>query len=58
MPRTINGEDVRFRAYCLWEKHGRPEGREVFFWAMAERELRGEASGLPASQTPPALPGR
>jgi len=58
MPRTISGEDVRFRAYCLWEKHGRPEGREVFFWAMAERELRGEASGLPASQTPTVLPGR
>jgi hypothetical protein len=58
MPRTISGEDIRFRAYCLWEKHGRPEGREVYFWAMAERELRGEASGLPASQTPPVLPGR
>jgi hypothetical protein len=58
MPRTVNGEDIRFRAYCLWEKHGRPEGREVFFWAMAERELRGEASALLASQTPPVLPGR
>ncbi|MFO0897708.1 MAG: DUF2934 domain-containing protein [Pirellulales bacterium] len=52
MPRAVNPDDVRLRAYCLWEKHGRPEGREVYFWAMAERELRGEASATLAS--PPA----
>jgi hypothetical protein len=49
VPRSVSGDDVRFRAYCLWEKHGRPEGREVYFWAMAERELRGEASPSPAA---------
>ena len=26
-----------------------PEGREVYFWAMAERELRGEAAVGPSS---------
>jgi hypothetical protein len=48
VPRTANPDDVRLRAYCLWEKNGCPEGREVYFWAMAERELRGEAAADPS----------
>ncbi|QJP12983.1 DUF2934 domain-containing protein [Starkeya sp. ORNL1] len=28
---------VRIRAYQLWENAGRPEGRDVEFWLMAER---------------------
>jgi|HubBroStandDraft_2_1064218.scaffolds.fasta_scaffold305978_2 Protein of unknown function (DUF2934) len=32
-------EDIRARAYRLWEKAGKPEGRDEEFWHRAEREL-------------------
>lgn len=33
---------VRDRAYSLWEKAGRPMGREHEFWALASMEIEGE----------------
>jgi hypothetical protein len=33
-------EQIRRRAYQLWEQHGRPEGRDVQFWLRAKDELR------------------
>lgn len=30
---------VKARAYELWERAGRPEGRHAEHWAQAEREL-------------------
>jgi len=35
-------KDVMNRAYEIWERHGRPEGREDEFWALAQQELRNE----------------
>jgi hypothetical protein len=35
-----NEEQVRDRAYGLWELAGWPEGRENEFWLEAERELQ------------------
>jgi hypothetical protein len=32
---------IRQRAYELWERDGRPEGRDDVHWAEAEREIRG-----------------
>jgi hypothetical protein len=32
---------IRQRAYELWERDGRPEGRDDVHWAQAEREIRG-----------------
>jgi hypothetical protein len=32
-------EQVRQRAYALWEEEGRPEGREQDHWQRAEEEL-------------------
>ena len=55
---TNNIEDeVRRRAYELWEQYGRPEGGEEEFWLKAEREIkeakdvdrRGPDSSTPAS---------
>ncbi|MBB3999415.1 DUF2934 domain-containing protein [Aureimonas pseudogalii] len=44
---TGNLEDstrrVRDRAYFLWEKAGRPCGREHEFWARASLEIEGES---------------
>ena len=56
--------EVVHRAYELWEKAGKPEGRDQEFYHQAERELRGNlktpkllkdfrSSTVPA---PPELP--
>jgi hypothetical protein len=40
---TKNGapveDDIRARAYSLWEEAGHPEGDGVEFWLRAERDL-------------------
>ena len=38
----IPKDEIRERAYDLWERHHRPDGFELEFWFMAERELRSE----------------
>jgi DUF2934 family protein len=35
-------EQIRERAYQLWEKLGRPEGRAEEFWHLAEQDLVNE----------------
>lgn len=48
---TNNVEDeVRRRAYELWEQYGRPEGGEEEFWLKAEREIKQEKG---FDRTPP-----
>jgi hypothetical protein len=42
MSRIDRDEEVRRRAYFLWEKAGRPQGSEHHFWAEAAREIEGE----------------
>lgn len=39
---AIPFEQIRERAYELWERNHRPEGFEMQFWLLAERELRAE----------------
>jgi hypothetical protein len=34
---------IRSHAYQLWEKAGRPEGRDAEFWHAAEVELNAES---------------
>jgi hypothetical protein len=48
--RNETQDQVRQRAYQLWEQHGRSEGHEVEFWHQAERELKGEASSSDTSR--------
>jgi len=33
-------EQIRKRAFELWEQVGKPEGREDEFWHQAQRELQ------------------
>ena len=33
-------DDIAFAAYCLWEEHGRPAGRDLNHWLQAETLLR------------------
>jgi hypothetical protein len=35
-------DEIRERAYDLWDRHHRPDGYELEFWFMAERELKQE----------------
>jgi hypothetical protein len=35
-------DDIRTRAYKLWEAAGKPEGRMDEFWYEAERQLKAE----------------
>lgn len=35
-------QQVRERAYALWEQAGKPEGKADDYWQQAEREIGGE----------------
>jgi hypothetical protein len=41
-PET-NDHEVRARAYDIWEREGRPEGRHDEHWRQAQQELAGKA---------------
>lgn len=43
-------EEVEHRAYELWEREGRPEGRDIEHWLTAERQLLG--ADVQVTQTP------
>lgn len=42
MSRDISEQELRERAYALWEARGRPEGSATDDWALAEIELKAE----------------
>jgi hypothetical protein len=52
---------IREKAYELWERAGRPEGRDVEFWHAAKHELEAEppavkeggGSADPSPKAPP-----
>ncbi|WHO77157.1 DUF2934 domain-containing protein [Rhizobium sp. BT03] len=50
-PAANREEEIRKRAYSLWEKEGRPEGQHRHHWSLAEHEL--DAQG--ATGNPPDL---
>lgn len=39
-PRHVTYEDIRAKAYQLWEQKGRPQGAEQQCWHEAEQQLR------------------
>ena len=43
-PAAPSLEEIRHRAYSIWECAGRPADREVAHWLEAEAEVRGERS--------------
>ncbi|MCK1284660.1 DUF2934 domain-containing protein [Bradyrhizobium sp. 44] len=53
MPEPTD-HDIRERAHWLWERAGKPEGREEEFWHAAEQELRNEDKSNPM-RTPDTL---
>jgi hypothetical protein len=51
---AADAETIRQRAYELWERDGRPEGRDTEYWLRAEAALVQEAgAGL---ESPPGRP--
>ena len=50
-------EQIRNYAHQLWEKAGRPEGRDMEFWHAAEVELNA-ASESPDAPTETAQPNK
>jgi hypothetical protein len=51
MTREIDENEIRQRAYRLWETEGRPEGRAADHWAAAEAELREKAETNPLTRS-------
>ena len=47
-------QEIRERARQIWERHGKPDGRDDEFWHMAEQELRNEDRSNPL-RTPDTL---
>lgn len=54
----IPEEAIRMRAYDIWEREGRPDGRDFEHWVQARIELDAEVVGLQPqrSAAPPAPP--
>ena len=44
--------EIQVRAYQIWEREGRPNGREHEHWLMAETEILGPKSGKKAVRDP------
>lgn len=41
--------DIATAAYLAWERDGRPEGRDLHYWAEAETRLRAAGGGTAAA---------
>ena len=46
--REITNDLIALRAYNLWEQQGRPDGREVANWLLAESQLKQEVQSFTA----------
>ncbi|TXM72473.1 DUF2934 domain-containing protein [Methylobacterium sp. WL12] len=44
LTNDITFERIRERAFELWDRNHRPEGLDIRFWLLAERELGVEAA--------------
>ena len=49
---------VRDRAYDLWGRAGKPQGKDGYFWAQAESEIAEAIQRESAGPKPPAGPPR
>lgn len=41
----ISDDAIRERAYQIWEREGRPHGRDFEHWVMAQVELAAQGAG-------------
>ena len=47
---------IRERAYLLWEREGKPEGRETEFWMRAEAAVTDSSQLQTLTEAPPGRP--
>jgi Protein of unknown function (DUF2934) len=56
MGNTENGDDIeqdiKNRAYAIWEAEGRPEGRHLDHWRQATAAAKKEAQSAPGEAAP------
>ena len=45
-------EEIAAAAYLIWEKNGRPHGRDVEFWHQAQESLKASPPPPPAAPVP------
>jgi tRNA(Ile2) C34 agmatinyltransferase TiaS len=46
--REITTELIAARAYIIWEQQGRPHGRDMANWLLAESQLKQEVQSFTA----------
>ena len=51
MTATDIHDRIRERAYSLWEREGRPHGRQLEYWLRAESEITGTVGRPKAAKT-------
>ena len=51
-----NYENISKRAYELWEKAGRPDGRDTEYWFQAETEIMERQQGTSGQRRPDQQP--
>lgn len=44
---VVTEDDIRVRAYALWQRQGCPPGRELEHWLMAKEELHQNRRATP-----------
>ena len=47
---------IRERSYLIWEREGRPEGRNLEHWLLAEAEIRAEPKAAIAATRAKVMP--
>jgi len=52
---TITRQEVQLRSYRIWERAGRPQGRDWEHWFQAEAELAREQAAIAKPVTPASL---
>lgn len=45
----ITEDDIRRRAFAIWEADGRPDGRQDMHWQQALQELTAENDAVPTA---------
>jgi hypothetical protein len=48
----VSDEAIRERAYQIWEREGRPQGRDFEHWVMAQVELAAQTAGNGGARAP------
>ena len=54
----ITDKAIRERSYLIWEREGRPQGRNLEHWLAAKAEIEAEPSMASRSRAKPAASPR